>query len=82
MSDEDDRSEFIRLNLKDLVDQTILNVELINGLFSAGLITKSEQEYLVSISRLISVEQYARYLSKINIPYITNNNSLQMFFTR
>jgi len=42
MADEEDRNEFIQLNFCDLVDHTVLSVDLINRLFQERLITRSE----------------------------------------
>jgi len=54
MSDVEDRSEFIRLNLSELTKKTTLNLELVTLLYSGGLITSSEEEYLVSVGVAIS----------------------------
>jgi len=50
--DDDDRSEFIRLNLNALISKTTLTGELVTSLYSAGLITRTEEQKMVRVKIL------------------------------
>jgi len=53
MNYTEDRIEFVKQNLLELVECTNLNSELINHLLPAKLVTTSEHQALVSENRLI-----------------------------